>query len=114
MILKTTFIAAAICGSLSAPALSGSVANDPSRVKFVQTVETGDLNLASPRGRAALESRIRSAARHVCAVGESRELRTASLANQCFTQAMGSAHDQMAALLEKSGQDVAVLETATR
>jgi UrcA family protein len=114
MTWKFTLIAAAICGSLSVPALAGSVAADPNQVQNIQAVETGDLNLAAPKGRAALDTRLRSAARHVCGVGESRELRAASFANKCFTQAMDSAHDQMTALLEKSGQDVAVLETATR
>jgi UrcA family protein len=114
MTWKSTLIAAAICGSFSAPSLAGSVGADPNQVQNIQAVETGDLNLAAPKGRAALETRLRSAARHVCGVGESRELRAASFANKCFTQALDSARDQMTTLLKTRGQDVAVLEVGLR
>ncbi len=114
MIWKTTLLAAAICGSLTTPAFANATADHPNRVVFVQAVETADLNLASPKGRAALEIRIRTAARHVCGVGESRDMRAASNASACFDVALSNARNQMATMLKKAGQDVAALNEDLR
>lgn len=69
----------------------------PARAESV-AVHYGDLDLSSPPGRTALNRRIAAAARSVCGVGGTRELRAAMEAQNCFRDAIKSTRTQMAAV----------------
>lgn len=56
-----------------------------------QAVGYSDLNLASPSGQAALEARIASAARAVCAPEDYRDLQQLSTAAACEKSALAKA-----------------------
>lgn len=56
-----------------------------------RSVETADLNLASSRGRDALDRRLKYAARAVCDVGQSRDLVLKMRADRCYRTALSAA-----------------------
>ena len=78
-------------GSLGANAQSSA----PAPALPSVTVNYGDLNLDAPAGVAALYSRLRAAARQVCAVGEIRPLVEAMEAKDCYRQVLGAAVDNV-------------------
>jgi UrcA family protein len=59
-------------------------------------VHYGDLDLASTAGQARLSFRIRHAARAVCGISDSRELRSITRADECYDQAIRSARQVLA------------------
>lgn len=84
-----TVILAGVClAGAAAPAVAAPIADAPRAV----TVATGDLNLASAKGRRTLDARIRLAARAVCADGG--DYRARSLAARCTSQAITAARAQ--------------------
>lgn len=60
-----------------------------------ETVKFQDLNLEHPAGIAALYKRIHTAAQHVCAEQESRDLTNLQRVKACETQAEGRAVAQL-------------------
>lgn len=58
------------------------------------TVSYADLNLASPAGRAALETRVARAARRVCD-GATTDLRSLMATRKCITLAQNTARPQI-------------------
>lgn len=79
------------------PQLAGaadvSVANseEPKSV----TVHYGGLDLANGKGAEALYSRLRGAARQVCATLDGRELRQKAAYRSCYNEALGNAVNQV-------------------
>jgi UrcA family protein len=59
-------------------------------------VRYGDLNLASAEGQERLSFRIRHAARAVCGISGSRELRSMTLADDCYDNAIRLARQELA------------------
>ena len=84
--LAVTILAAAQC-------MSGQLAHADSTSKSAQYVAVpyADLNLAHIEGATALYTRLRAAARQVCAALESRELERAQLFNACVADALATA-----------------------
>jgi len=81
--IGTLIFAGACLFGATAPA----VAAEPSRTV---SVNYGDLNLASDKGRASLDARIRQAARSVCYVG-ARDIRSIAEETRCYNDAVKSA-----------------------
>ena len=97
---------AAVAGPLAASA--GNAMTDPPTV----TVRYDDLNLASDAGTKALLRRLSTAAERVCAVGQSRELRRESYAEQCAAEALSRAvvavhNERLSALYRARGSNSA-------
>ena len=70
-------------------------------------VKTADLNLGSDEGRAALDLRIRSAARSICYSGNTLHLSAKMAEKRCFQNAIDGTRPQVALLLAAAGQQVA-------
>lgn len=62
------------------------------------SVRTADLNLASAAGRATLERRISAAAKDVCIVEGSRDLKAMIEGNKCYHDAVRAAQGKVAQL----------------
>ncbi len=56
-----------------------------------RAVATADLNLASARGRDALDKRLDHAARTICQVGQSRDLVSRMNSKRCYRAAISAA-----------------------
>jgi UrcA family protein len=83
--LAVTILAAAQC-------MSGQLAYaDSSKSAQYVAVPYADLNLAHIEGATALYTRLRAAARQVCATLESRELERTRLFNACVADALARA-----------------------
>jgi UrcA family protein len=86
---------------LAAASLTGH-AKAAGPVGVVETVQTGDLDLATPSGAATLHRRVALAARDVCAwVDASRRMEYDPFAD-CVTAAMRQATPQTMAVLAKA------------
>ncbi len=64
-------------------------------------VRYGDLDLSTREGRATLDRRIDAAARNLCSVGASRDLRQAMASQRCYRVALDSTRTQLAAAITK-------------
>ena len=82
--------ALALLGAAAAPA----TAADEVRV----TVAYADLNLATPAGAAALETRIDTAVAAVCEKPALRDLKSMVAWEQCKAAARAGAHDQLSVI----------------
>lgn len=81
-------VLAALACAVSAPsAIAASVHDEPEAM----TVSYADLDLSNEEGAEALYRRIRSAARTVCDVSVSRDLREIRLARDCYDAAVTEA-----------------------
>lgn len=89
--ISKTLIAAGLLGL--------SVAAQPAFAQETREVAYGDLDLASPKGHATLQSRLRAAARDVCAMGTGRvTLKEQMASQQCYRLAMKSANERYASV----------------
>ena len=84
-------IIAAVAAMLCQPAFAESV-----------TVSTRGLDLASAEGRAMLESRISTAARHLCAVNGTVPLQEQMASRQCRIDAIAGTRPRLASLYAKA------------
>jgi UrcA family protein len=93
MHFRPLILATAAAAALAAtPALADSV-----------TVQYDDLNLSNAQDQATLRSRIETAAREVCGIGEVRtgtRIRSAA-ARKCYQSALADINRQFAGLLER-------------
>ncbi len=72
----------------------------PGETRTSVEVSYADVNLASERGQAVLESRVRQAAQKVCGYAYgSRDLAEAAHGRACMKQALGDARMEMAAVI---------------
>jgi UrcA family protein len=88
-------LAAPLAFALSAIAIAPAHAQGQPIIEK-KLVHYGDLNLASTAGQERLSFRIRHAARAVCDVNDSRELRSITRADACYDQAIRSARQALA------------------
>jgi UrcA family protein len=82
-------VLAALTAAIAAPA----AAEEPS-----VTVYFGDLDLASPAGKATLDKRIAAAVEKVCSGAERRDIRGWMAAEECKVLTLDDAMEQLAAL----------------
>jgi len=88
---------------LSAAALAAvpAAAKDAAAPKVL--VPYADLDLASANGAAALETRVKRAARKVCGVTQAPGFREANYVRLCRARALSAARPQMTAALGRGG-----------
>jgi len=89
--MNTSIRAIALVAAL---AVQGVASADPSTTKMA--VHYSDLNLASPAGIAALNSRIKNAVDQVCGSADSRQLEEVAAVNECKKAALADAMAQVA------------------
>lgn len=88
-----TLLFAGICiGGATAPATASTVHGVNEQGQRTMAVSYADLDLGSPSGRARLDTRIRDAARKVCANGAANPIETA-YEYQCIAQAVKAGQD---------------------
>lgn len=80
-------------------ALTASIAVPATAEEVSVTVAFGDLNLASPAGRATLDKRIAAAVNRVCAQAERRDLAGRMAWDECKAATLADAMEQLAAVL---------------
>ncbi|PAX09609.1 UrcA family protein [Sphingomonas lenta] len=82
------------------------------------SVSHADLNLASAKGRAALERRVNGAIKRVCGAGQNRDLGSAMRELRCMADARTRARTDIAALERRAGvalaQNAAGMDLAAR
>jgi UrcA family protein len=92
MIVRSTFFALA---AVAAAILATGVAISPAVAQTDSvSVGYGDLNLASPAGRGALDRRIAGAARQVCGEYRPLELKMIALSRACRADVLAAARGQ--------------------
>ena len=95
MIVRSTFFALA---AVAAATLATGVAISPAVAQTDSvSVGYGDLNLASPAGRIALDRRIAGAARQVCGEYRPLELKMIALSRACRSGVLAAARGQRTA-----------------
>lgn len=96
--MKVTVIGvglAALIGATALAAQSISIIRQPVRV---ERVSFADINLATVRGRLALDGRIRAAAHNVCERDGERAVEALIGAHSCYTTAVAKARIQVDAI----------------
>ena len=93
-----------------AATLTATVPTGPAAAQAVSiAVPYGDLNLASPAGRAVLDQRVFHAASLICGRYDRRELNMSALSRACRNDAIAGARGQREAALSRGGTDYASL-----
>jgi UrcA family protein len=95
MKVRSTLLAIAACMAMTPTA--GSAATPPAKAVLVPY---GDLNLASPAGRARLDRRVFRAATALCGRYDPRELRLSALSRACRDETIAGVRGQRDAALE--------------
>lgn len=89
--------------------IAAAIASPASARDFDTTVEivrTGDLNLASPRGVAALDRRIAAAVSNICGSADTRDLVMSRAVQACRVATRASAADQRLTALAAAQRDL--------
>lgn len=79
-------------------ALSPVAAAAQTRVPVTARIETADLNLSDPAGRASLQRRLATAARHACGQDKARWHELAD-AQRCYREMMADGSRKIAAIV---------------
>lgn len=98
MSVRSTLLAVAAVAAatlMTGAAVSPAMAQTPESV----TVGFGDLNLANPAGREALDRRIDSAARQICGEYAPLELKMIALGRACRAEVLADARAQLARVI---------------
>jgi UrcA family protein len=93
MNVRTTLLALA---AVAAATLMTGIAVSPAVAQEAIAVPYGDLNLASPAGRARLEGRVFRAATALCGRYDARDLRLSALSRACRDDAVAGAQREAA------------------
>jgi UrcA family protein len=96
MNVRSTLLALA---AVAAASLMTGIAVSPAAAGEAVAVPYGDLNLASPAGRARLDARVSQAATALCGRYDARELRLSALSRACRDDAISGARGQREAAL---------------
>lgn len=94
---STLFAVAAVAAAIlmTGAAVSPAIAQAPESV----TIGFGDLNLANPAGREALDRRIDGAARQICGEYAPLELKMIALGRVCRAEVLAEARAQLARVI---------------
>ena len=109
MSLRTIALAVASCAAAtlaSTPASAADIGVAPEQVTV--RISYADLNLASPQGRARLESRVAGAARSICGSFFPADLEMAGLVRACRADAIASARLPEAFASAEGARDLTV------
>jgi UrcA family protein len=88
--MKSIFVIAGLAASLAATAANARSFERPTR-----TVNLAGVNLASEAGQLLAQRKIAAAARAVCGVGNSGDLRTLTDSRNCYRDAVQQAQMQL-------------------
>lgn len=99
-----TLASAALAAAAAFAAVPAS-AEAPTKIM----VSYADLDLASAGGSAALEGRIKQAARHICGSEQAPGLVEAEMVRKCRADVISSARPQLSAALSRGGTGTVVV-----
>jgi UrcA family protein len=77
------------------------------------TVSFADLDLGAPAGAAALKARVAAAAKSVCGVAETRDLKAMSRVETCRTAALAKAAPQIEVAMAKAQDNQRYAQAST-
>lgn len=93
-LMLTSCAAALLAGATASPALAGQ----PLAVsKAIARIQTSDLDLSSAEGQKSLQSRMKQATRHVCAVDDHGQINSRPDELKCRTKTLAALKSHFAA-----------------